>query len=56
MGLLLTFLGGALIVLGVIGLILAVFPVDSRLRVPGGFVGPLILIIAGVGLLLVPVA
>lgn len=54
---LLLFLAWVLIVLGVLGLILAVFaPGDGRYRIPGGFVGPLVLIIVGIGLLLVPIA
>lgn len=54
---LLLFLAWVLVVLGVIGLILAVFaPADGRYRLPGGFVGPLVLIVVGVGLLLVPIA
>lgn len=60
MGLLLTFLGATLIVLGVLGAVLAVFtPAGSRYRLaegPAGIVGPVLLIIVGIGLLLVPVA
>lgn len=54
---LLLFLAWVLIVLGVIGLILAVFaPADGRYRIPGGFIGPILLIVVGIGLLLVPIA
>lgn len=56
MGPLLTFLGFALIVLGVLGVVLAVFGGSGRYAVPGGFIGPVVLIIVGVGLLLLPVA